>query len=182
MLTLLSFGPHGCFVCPFHRWNSLPPASALRWSWAGHLPPSVLARSASVQACISCSFLSPSLCSAVLSAGGALPSFLFSLGTLAKSLRRSAPQFSHLQNASRPNFAGYFLRLVRKELSHFFLEGLKTLLLWGGGWNYFFVFHANMALGIRVSTASFLLPQGTQWNERKALLPGAHCTYLLYSE
>lgn len=84
------------------------------------------------------------------------------LGTWAKSFILSAPQFSHLHNASRPNFTGYFLRVVRKELSHFFLEGLKTPLFGGKVHTILFVSHVNMVLSVRESIALFFLPEGTQ--------------------
>lgn len=106
--------PWGCLVCPFHRWGSeswclmgpASPGGGDGWSFAsfGSL------RRASVPGlqAVPTPPSKPRL--RHLSPRGALSSFLTSLGTLAKSFRLSAPQSSHLQNASRPHFTGYFLQ------------------------------------------------------------------------
>ena len=107
------------------------------------------------------------------------PSVLTSLGPLTRSLRLSAFPFPHLRDASRPSFTEYFLRVVRQELSYFFLEGPQNSSF--GGLEAVLVFHVDF-------------PCNTSSEESRALLPPfsplqiiqgdavtcSHCTYLLY--
>lgn len=72
------------------------------------------------------------------------PSVLTSLGPLTRSLRLSASPFPHLCDASRPSFTEYFLRVVRQELSYFFLEGPQNSSF--GGLEAVLVFHVILPL------------------------------------